>query len=63
SILRFVEDNWNLGRIGGNDATAASISDCFDFAQSPRSFQTVSADLSRQFFEHEHPNSIPVDPE
>ena len=63
SILRFVEDNWRLGRIGGNDATAASISDCFDFSQSPRAFVPIQSDLKRAFFEHERPNNLPVDPD
>jgi phospholipase C len=33
SILRFVEDNWRLGRIGNqsSDATAGSLSNLFDF--------------------------------
>jgi len=33
SVLRFVEDNWNLGRIGGGslDALAGSLSNMFDF--------------------------------
>jgi phospholipase C len=63
SILKFVEDNWSLGRIGGNDVDANSISDCFDFNQSPRSFEAIQSDLSRKFFEHERPNNIPIDPE
>jgi phospholipase C len=34
SILRFIEDNWNLGRIGGGsfDAIAGSLLNMFDFA-------------------------------
>ncbi|HEV7641911.1 MAG TPA: alkaline phosphatase family protein, partial [Gaiellaceae bacterium] len=34
SILRFVEDNWHLGRLGGGsfDARAGSLLDLFDFA-------------------------------
>jgi phospholipase C len=34
SILRFIEDNWNLGRIGNNsaDAYAGPLSNMFDFA-------------------------------
>lgn len=34
SILRFIEDNWNLGRIGGSsfDALAGSLVNMFDFA-------------------------------
>jgi len=33
SIIKFVEDNWNLGRIGevSFDAVAGSLSDAFDF--------------------------------
>jgi phospholipase C len=33
SILRFVEDNWDLGRIGGNsdDAKAGRLNGMFDF--------------------------------
>jgi phospholipase C len=34
SILRFIEDNWSLGRIGNQsfDATAGSLSNLFDFS-------------------------------
>ena len=33
SILRFIEDNWNLGRIGGEstDAKAGTLDGLFDF--------------------------------
>ena len=33
SILRFIEDNWNLGRIGGNSADfkAGTLNGMFDF--------------------------------
>ncbi|MBV9444214.1 MAG: alkaline phosphatase family protein, partial [Acidobacteriaceae bacterium] len=33
SVLRFIEDNWNLGRIGGGsfDAMAGSLTNMFDF--------------------------------
>ncbi|MDR3539887.1 MAG: alkaline phosphatase family protein [Desulfosporosinus sp.] len=35
SVLRFVEDNWNLGQIGGGsfDAETGSLNDMFDFSQ------------------------------
>jgi phospholipase C len=38
SILRFIEDNWNLGRIGGGsmDAKAGSIEGMFDFSAKTR---------------------------
>ncbi len=37
SILRFIEDNWNLGRIGGGsfDAMAGSLEGMFDFSDGP----------------------------
>ena len=36
SILKFVEDTFELGRLGTTDARATSIADAFDFTQSPR---------------------------
>jgi phospholipase C len=35
SVLRFIEDNWNLGRIGDQslDALAGSLTPMFDFQQ------------------------------
>jgi phospholipase C len=37
SILRFIEDNWNLGRIGDGsfDAVAGSLNNMFDFHHGP----------------------------
>jgi phospholipase C len=34
SIIRFIEDNWGLGRIGGSsfDAIAGSVTNLFDFS-------------------------------
>lgn len=41
SILRFIEDNWNLGRIGDGsyDAVAGSLNNMFDFSHGPRNSQ------------------------
>jgi phospholipase C len=38
SILRFVEDNWSLGRLGGGsfDEIAGSLDNLFDFSRRPR---------------------------
>lgn len=38
SITRFIEDNWNLGRLGDQsfDALAGSLNGLFDFTDSPR---------------------------
>ncbi|HEV3091892.1 MAG TPA: alkaline phosphatase family protein [Candidatus Cybelea sp.] len=35
SILRFIEDTWNLGSLGTTDATSTSIGDMFDYTQKP----------------------------
>jgi phospholipase C len=37
SVLRFIEDNWGLGRLTKRDAGAADLSRSFDFLQPPRS--------------------------
>jgi phospholipase C len=38
SILRFIEDNWNLGRIGDHsfDEIAGTLTNMFDFSKGPR---------------------------
>jgi phospholipase C len=46
SILRFIEDNWNLGRIGGGsvDAIAGSLTGMFDFDGRSRQGRTLILD-------------------
>jgi phospholipase C len=71
SIVRFVEDTFNLGRLGTTDETTNSIGpesgsqggDMFDFSQSPRQFQTIGSKYSRSFFLHQKPSGIPPDTE
>lgn len=63
SILRFIEDNWNLGRLNTTDVRANSIDDVFNFSQKPRPFQTVPADRSLDFFLREPISTEPVDTE
>jgi phospholipase C len=36
SVLRFIEDNWRLGRLTGRDRAAENLSYDFDFTQKPR---------------------------
>ena len=36
SVLRFIEDNWGLGRLTGRDRAAKNLSYDFDFTQEPR---------------------------
>jgi phospholipase C len=61
SIVRFVEDNWNLGRLNTTDTRAANILDCFDFKQQPRAFSTIQAKYSRSFFLRQKPSNHWVD--
>ncbi len=46
SILRFIEDNWNLGRIGGGsvDAIAGTLNGLFDFDDKGRAARTLILD-------------------
>ncbi|HZZ00936.1 MAG TPA: alkaline phosphatase family protein [Candidatus Baltobacteraceae bacterium] len=43
SILKFVEQTFGAASLGASDASAASISDSFDFSQKMRSFTPVAA--------------------
>jgi phospholipase C len=63
SILRFVEDNWELGRLGSTDVRATSIGDMFDFSKPPRAFVPVKAPLPQSYFEDQLPSRDPVDDE
>jgi phospholipase C len=61
SIVQFVEDTFNLGRLGTTDGTTNSIDDMFDFYQYPRQFQSVGSKYSRTYFMHQKPSRVPVD--
>jgi phospholipase C len=71
SIIRFVEDTFNLGRLGTTDATTNSLGpeygsqggDMFDYTQSPRQFQSIGSKYSRSYFLHSRPSRIPPDTE
>lgn len=63
SILKFVEDNWELPRLGTSDVRASSIVDCFNFNQAPRSFTAIPTKYSKTFFLHQKPSNIPLDDE
>ncbi len=63
SILKFIESNWDLGRLGTSDARATSIIDCFDFNQRARKFVPIAANYSERFFETQPASSQAVDDE
>jgi phospholipase C len=62
TIIKFVEDNWGLPRLGTTDVRAASmLDDVFDFTQAPRPFSTIQAKYSKAYFERQKPSGEPVD--
>ncbi|HEY1977472.1 MAG TPA: alkaline phosphatase family protein [Candidatus Baltobacteraceae bacterium] len=63
SILRFVEDNWQLGRLGTSDVRAASVGDVFDFSQQPRRYVPVRVTHPPSFFIALPPSNLPLDTE
>ncbi len=50
SILKFIENNWNLGTLGTSDKRAASIGDVFDYSQQPRKFKTIGSKRNIEYF-------------
>lgn len=63
SILKFIEQNWNLGSLGTTDGRAKTIGDVFNFKQNPRSFTAIPSNRSIQFFRHEAAQPQHGDPE
>ena len=64
SIIKFVEENWQLPSLGTTDKTSASfIKDFFDFTQQPRKFAPIGSKYSRSFFLLQPPSNQPVDSE
>jgi phospholipase C len=61
SILRFIEDTFNLGRLGTTDSSSTSMADMFDLNQSPRPFSTIPSTYKKAFFLHQNPSGLPVD--
>ncbi len=64
SIVRFIEDNWNLRSLGTRDATAADFTDdFFDFKQPARKFVPMERRYSRSYFLRQKPSNRAVDNE
>jgi phospholipase C len=63
SILRFVEDTWQLGTLGKNDAHSTSIGNAFDFTMPPRKFQKVNSKYPLNYFLHQKPSGVAPDTE
>ena len=64
SIVRFLEDNWNLGRLGTTDVTSSDFAnDFFDFSQTPRAFVRIGSEYSKSYLLRRPPSNQPVDTE
>jgi phospholipase C len=62
SILKYIEQNFNLSSLGYADADADDLSDCFDYNQTPLTFQTITAPLNaKHFLEDKTPPTDPDD--
>ncbi|HEX8816536.1 MAG TPA: alkaline phosphatase family protein [Terriglobales bacterium] len=53
SILKFVEGVFKLPSLGYADALADDLSDCFDFKQTPLTFNPVSSQFDANYFLHD----------
>jgi phospholipase C len=56
SILKYIEQNWNLGSLGTTDKRAASLIDCFDYSQYPIKFVPIQSSLGKSYFLHKKPS-------
>ncbi len=64
SILKFVEDQFGLGRLSASDTRATSpASDCFNFNAAPRKFKVIPTVLGKDYFMHQPPDPRPADTE
>ena len=64
SVVRFVEENWDLGNLGTTDAHSPDfVNDFFDFSQSPRTFTPISGQYLRSYLLQQPPSGKPVDRE
>jgi phospholipase C len=62
SILKFIEEHFNLSSLGYADARADDLSDCFDLSQSPIPFQPVPTKYdSSHFINDTRPPTPPDD--
>jgi phospholipase C len=64
SLVRFIEETFGLPSLGREDATANSLDDMFDFAQTPAAFVPIVSAVKRfppTYFLHQKPSGKPLD--
>src|SRR5207245_11055567 len=54
SILKFIEETFNLPSLGYADVAADDFADCFDFNQTPLTFHIIRAPLNAEHFLNDH---------
>jgi phospholipase C len=61
SILKFIEQNFDLPSLGFADGPADDLSDCFNYNQTPIQFQSIAAPLTADYFMNDR--RAPTDPD
>ncbi len=63
SIVKYIEENFGLPSLGYSDAYPETddFSDCFDYTQTPSTFQTIQAPLGAKYFLEN--KQVPTDPD
>jgi phospholipase C len=61
SVLKFIEETFNLPSLGYADGPADDLADCFDFNRAPLKFQNIPTPLDAQYFLND--KRPPTDPD
>jgi phospholipase C len=56
SVLKFIEQTFDLGSMHTTDERANNLTDCFDFYSPPRPFKAIQARYSAQYFLSQAPS-------
>ncbi len=61
SILKFIEQTYGLGSLSTTDVRADNLADCFNFAQVPQPYVSVSVRVGVSFFVNLPADTTPID--
>lgn len=61
SILRLIEEIFNLPSLGTRDAVSDNLSDCFNLSQTPTPYEKVQTNHTPEFFMNQKPSGAPDD--
>jgi len=61
SVLRYIEGNFGLPTLGYADAAADDLSDCFDYEQTPLTFQGIAVSREAEYFLQDKTPPTPPD--